>query len=149
MTPCCSDCGTSLGERCRDRTGDLLCYRCNLRRYPEDILAEAEITPPAGVAQVAQPIGDGPVGHPGDSRYDGRILDVSAMLAAPDEPIPWRCDNIAGRRLPDGPRGPRRRGQVLARFRRSRAVSPVATRRPASRARGAARWSLTPRTARS
>ncbi len=28
-------------------------------------------------------------------RYHGRILDVAAMLAAPREPIPWRCENIA------------------------------------------------------
>lgn len=31
-------------------------------------------------------------GTPG--RYDGRVLDVKAMLAQPDEPIPWRCDNL-------------------------------------------------------
>jgi AAA domain-containing protein len=28
-------------------------------------------------------------------RYAGRILDVAAMLAAPQEPIPWRCDGFA------------------------------------------------------
>jgi hypothetical protein len=28
-------------------------------------------------------------------RYDGRILDVRGMLAAPEEPIPWRCEGLA------------------------------------------------------
>jgi hypothetical protein len=42
---------------------------------------------------VAHTPGPGPVGHP-NGRYDGRILDVAAMLAQPDEPIPWRCDNL-------------------------------------------------------
>lgn len=28
----CSDCGTTLGELNRDRTGDLLCFRCNVKR---------------------------------------------------------------------------------------------------------------------
>lgn len=28
-------------------------------------------------------------------RYAGRVLDVAAMLAQPDEPIPWRCDGLA------------------------------------------------------
>lgn len=28
----CSDCGTTLGELNRDQTGDLLCFRCNLKR---------------------------------------------------------------------------------------------------------------------
>jgi AAA domain/DprA winged helix domain len=31
----------------------------------------------------------------GGQRYEGRILNVAAMLAQPDEPIPWRCDNLA------------------------------------------------------
>jgi AAA domain len=34
----CSDCGTGLGELNRDRTGDLLCFRCNLKRYPDEIV---------------------------------------------------------------------------------------------------------------
>lgn len=28
-------------------------------------------------------------------RYAGRVLDVRAMLAAPDEPVPWRCESLA------------------------------------------------------
>lgn len=28
-------------------------------------------------------------------RYDGRILDVGALLARPDEPLPWRCEAFA------------------------------------------------------
>jgi 5S rRNA maturation endonuclease (ribonuclease M5)/archaellum biogenesis ATPase FlaH len=27
-------------------------------------------------------------------RYAGRVLDVREMLAQPDEPIPWRCDDL-------------------------------------------------------
>lgn len=36
-------------------------------------------------------------GNPGPvpERYQGRLLDVRALLAAPDEPIPWRCENLA------------------------------------------------------
>jgi hypothetical protein len=28
-------------------------------------------------------------------RYHGRVLDVRALLTEPDEPIPWRCENLA------------------------------------------------------
>jgi len=28
-------------------------------------------------------------------RYDGRIIDVTAALAEPDEPLPWRCHGFA------------------------------------------------------
>jgi len=28
-------------------------------------------------------------------RYAGRVLDVGALLAAPDTPVPWRCDGLA------------------------------------------------------
>src|SRR4051812_29161838 len=48
------------------------------------------------------PSGDGLEGNspahttlPKSGRYDGRILDVRGLLAQPDEPIPWRCDNLA------------------------------------------------------
>jgi hypothetical protein len=29
------------------------------------------------------------------ARYDGRIIDVQAALAEPDEPLPWRCHGFA------------------------------------------------------
>lgn len=32
---------------------------------------------------------------PHRNRYVGRVLDVAALLAAPDEPTPWRCDGLA------------------------------------------------------
>lgn len=31
---------------------------------------------------------------PEEGRYDGRVIDVGRMLAAPDEAIPWRCHNL-------------------------------------------------------
>jgi hypothetical protein len=37
----CSDCGTGLGELNADRTGDLLCFGCNLKRYPAEVVDEA------------------------------------------------------------------------------------------------------------
>lgn len=48
----------------------------------------------AGVPASHAPSG-GTVGQPLAGRYDGRVLDVAAMLAAPREPIPWRCENLA------------------------------------------------------
>jgi archaellum biogenesis ATPase FlaH len=30
-----------------------------------------------------------------DSRYEGRVLDVPALLAQPEEPLPWRCQDFA------------------------------------------------------
>ncbi len=77
----CDDCGTSLREVVADRTGNPLCLRCFLKRYPDEVVAE-QPTPWSGRS-----------GQQG--RYDGRILDVRGMLAQPDEPIPWRCDNLA------------------------------------------------------
>lgn len=32
---------------------------------------------------------------PSNGRYTGRVLDVRALLATPDQPIPWRCEGIA------------------------------------------------------
>jgi hypothetical protein len=48
-TPRCSDCGTGLGELHADRTGDVLCFRCNLKRYPDEIV-EAPIEAPSRTA---------------------------------------------------------------------------------------------------
>ena len=32
---------------------------------------------------------------PGNPRYEGRRLDMAGLLAAPDEPTPWRCQGVA------------------------------------------------------
>jgi hypothetical protein len=48
-----------------------------------------------GVGQVGHAIGVGPGGPPYADRYEGRVIDVRAMLSKPDEPIPWRCENFA------------------------------------------------------
>jgi archaellum biogenesis ATPase FlaH len=32
---------------------------------------------------------------PSTDRYAGRVLDVRALLATPEEPIPWRCEGLA------------------------------------------------------
>ncbi len=34
-------------------------------------------------------------GVPKASRYADRVLDMRELLAAPDEPLPWRCHNLA------------------------------------------------------
>lgn len=39
----CSTCGTSRRELCHDRTGDLLCLRCYLSRYRDEILTNEDI----------------------------------------------------------------------------------------------------------
>jgi hypothetical protein len=105
----CGDCGTGLGELNADRTGDLLCRVCYGKRYPDEAVDEPtvealarEVTAEAAKlakandkgGPVAHTPGPGPGGHP-NGRYDGRILDVAAMLAAPREPIPWRCEGFA------------------------------------------------------
>jgi hypothetical protein len=41
----CADCGTALGELCRDHTGDLICRRCYQRR--PDIYALPDPKPEA------------------------------------------------------------------------------------------------------
>jgi hypothetical protein len=39
----CADCGTRLGELCRDRTGDVLCFRCYQRRPDFDTVPSGEV----------------------------------------------------------------------------------------------------------
>jgi hypothetical protein len=39
--------------------------------------------------------GTGTASRPAHDRYEGRLLDVGSMLAAPDTAIPWRCDGLA------------------------------------------------------
>ena len=40
--PRCDDCGTGLGEVHPDRTGDLLCRRCFVKRYPAEVVDAEE-----------------------------------------------------------------------------------------------------------
>lgn len=60
----------------------VLCASCAALPYDH-------VSAPASGATAARPNGAVP------DRYRGRVIDVAAMLARPDEPIPWRCDRIA------------------------------------------------------
>ena len=62
---------------------------------------EAEVRESLDVGRILAELGV-PAGTNGDApssgtsdRYEHRVLDVAALLAAPDEPIPWRCEGIA------------------------------------------------------
>jgi hypothetical protein len=83
------------------------CYECKRPREVEnrsthgekalcDSCAERPHRPPsASGLDVEVSKSNGKTGVEAKGRYDGRILDVRAMLAQPDEPIPWRCGNLA------------------------------------------------------
>lgn len=45
------------------------------------------------IAAAAGTNGAPPAKH--TNRYAGRVLDVGALLATPDEPLPWRCEGLA------------------------------------------------------
>jgi hypothetical protein len=65
-----------------------LCPECAAKPY----------RPPRATGDSFRPARSGKPKTPGaatGARYDGRILDVRAMLAQPDEPIPWRCQHLA------------------------------------------------------
>src|SRR5829696_6658721 len=99
----CSDCGTGLGELHADRTGDILCFRCNLRRYPDEIVE----APPEAVKTKARPLvqngttvplshasrGGGTVGHPATLRR----VDVAHMLSSEPERVDWIAEGIVAR----------------------------------------------------
>lgn len=74
ITPCPS-CGVESSENYGDRS---MCWPC----YSGE-----------GASAASPPIGADAVTHA--DRYAGRILDVAHLLSAPDEPIPWRCENFA------------------------------------------------------
>ena len=48
-----------------------------------------------GAGNGSAPVDSGKRAASATDRYEHRILDVAALLAAPDEPIPWRCEGIA------------------------------------------------------
>jgi putative DNA primase/helicase len=50
-----------------------------------------QLVPLSGEVQVQTPIGVAPC----TPRYAGRKLDMSTLLAEPDEPLPWRCRGVA------------------------------------------------------
>jgi hypothetical protein len=56
---------------------------------------EEEFGTVEGVGQASHVIESGPAGPPSPDRYHGRIIDVQAALAEPDEPLPWRCHGFA------------------------------------------------------
>ena len=78
-----------------DRRGDRLSVKCFGGCREDDVLEAldvdrilSELAPPARAN------GNGPGRAAADQR-EHRVLDVAALLAAPDEPIPWRCEGIA------------------------------------------------------
>jgi hypothetical protein len=95
----CSDCGTGLGELHADRTGDILCFRCNLRRYPHEIV-EAPAEPSRnGHAKIRQALAErsscnGHTPPASNQRYKGRRVDIAALPAKPPQPTPWRCEGF-------------------------------------------------------
>ena len=58
------------------------------------LAAEAEAAIARTEADLRRQAQSNGAGREGD-RYAGRILDVGEMLAQPEEPIPWRCENLA------------------------------------------------------
>lgn len=81
----CDDCGTALADL-HEHEGVMLCLACYQRRPdPEGVPSAPTVT-----------VGDDDPGAPmSTDRYAGRRLDVAALLAEPDTPIPWRCDRFA------------------------------------------------------
>ncbi|MDP9346371.1 MAG: AAA family ATPase [Actinomycetota bacterium] len=78
----CSDCGTGLGELNADRTGDLLCIGCYLKRYPAEVVAEAPAKSNGKPAAVAPKL---------------RVLDVERMLTTEPPPVPWTVEPLLAR----------------------------------------------------
>jgi len=81
-------------------------------------------------------------------RYDGRVLDVAALLAAPDTPVPWRCDGLAADGFLTVLAGRGGEGKSWLTLALAAGVARGGAP-PASRARRARRSCSTPRTARS
>jgi AAA domain len=82
-------------------------------------------------------------------RYAGRILDVGEMLAQPEEPIPWRCEDLAADGYLTVLAGRGGEGKSWLALALARAVLRAEGRRQASGALRVERSSSTPRTARS
>jgi len=88
----CTGChrgGVEVGSR-RTHGERVLCERCASRPYRMPT-ATALDRPRAINGSTGASNGNGNA----PDRYHGRVLDVAALLAAPDEPIPWRCEGLA------------------------------------------------------
>jgi hypothetical protein len=73
---------------------------CSFSRIADELYFRTKA--PEGFAGVIETVGQathviesGPAGPPPTDRYHGRIIDVQAVLAEPDDPLPWRCHGFA------------------------------------------------------
>lgn len=84
----CSRDGLEVGSR-RSHGERVLCEHCAARPYSMPT-AEGLDRPRRATSSVTS---NG--GRVAPDRYAGRRVDVTALLAEPDTPIPWRCDRLA------------------------------------------------------
>lgn len=76
------------------RHGDRLHVHCFGGCAEVDVLESLDVGRILAELTTPTAVGNGPSTGKSD-RYAARVLDVAALLAAPDEPIPWRCEGIA------------------------------------------------------
>jgi len=67
--------------------------RPDLRPIPDDPGCYEDTHGGVHMADAAPAASNGHKSRP--DRYTGRVLDVAALLAAPDTPVPWRCEGLA------------------------------------------------------
>ncbi len=78
------------GATAADRASRLITQLCEARGFDEYAPIARKL------AQLSEAeLGTSQENGASAARYEGRVLDVAAMLAAPDEPIPWRCERLA------------------------------------------------------
>src|SRR4051812_41781224 len=91
----CPDCG----EVSSEDYGNGRCWPCMQAHWLQADVDANTTEADEGVRQVRHPLGTGAdgAGAPSteDARYRDRIIDVGDMLARPDEPVPWRCADLA------------------------------------------------------
>lgn len=85
----CTDCDRDAVEVAsrREHGERVLCAACAAKPY--SMPSASGLDAPKPPASLTNGHGSSP------DRYAGRVLDVAAMLASPDEPIPWRCEGLA------------------------------------------------------
>ena len=88
-----TDCPVCGQEVHVDRHGDRFRFTCR-GGCPEGQLTGL-LDPAVMLALAAVPGANPLTGGTGTARYTDRKLDMHALLAQPDEPIPWRCRGVA------------------------------------------------------